>query len=390
MSATQKLTVNLSEHPHSYEIHIGTGILREIGTFTRQRVNGNARRACVVSNAKIFRLYGETARKSLEKSGFEVSVYLMPDGERHKNLRVLEKVLAYFSVQKLTRTDAVVALGGGVVGDLAGFAAAVFQRGVPFVQVPTTFLAQIDSSVGGKTAVNSSFGKNLIGAFYQPNGVLIDVETLQTLPRRELLAGFCEAVKHGAISGKNLFSQTQNFLQKFPPNRFSKFLSEKDNISFISELQNLIAANIAFKAEIVAGDERESVNREDGRSRRVLNFGHTIGHALEKVTDYKRFKHGEAVGLGMIAAAVISKRLGKLTQNELNLFCDVIRSLGKFPKAGDIEPDAVIKAFSHDKKAVSDSFKWILLEEIGRAAIEDNKNIPKEIVREAVCAALNS
>lgn len=389
MNQTKKLTVNLSEHPHSYEIHIGTGILREIGTFTRRRVNENARRACIVSNAKVFGLYGETVRQSLEKSGFDVSVYLMPDGERHKNLRVLEKVLAHFSAQKLTRSDCVIALGGGVAGDLAGFAAAVFQRGVPFVQVPTTFLAQIDSSVGGKTAVNSSFGKNLLGAFYQPNGVLIDIETLRTLQHRELVAGFCEAVKHGAISSKNLFSQTQDFLQKFPLNRFSKLFAEKDKSDFVANLQNLIAANIAFKAEIVAGDERESVGREDGRSRRILNFGHTVGHALEKVTDYKRFKHGEAVGLGMIAAAVISKRLGKLTQNELNLFCDVIRSMGKFPKAGDIEPEAVIKAFSHDKKAVSDSFKWILLEEIGRAAIEDNKNIPEKIVREAVCAALN-
>jgi 3-dehydroquinate synthase len=387
MTQTKIVTVSLSEKTHIYEIVIGTNQLSALGEFSRQRVDRNARRVCVVSNKKVFSIYGATVAQSLKNDGFEVSVYLMPDGERHKNLRVLEKVLAFFSESKLTRSDLVVALGGGVVGDLAGFAAAVFQRGVPFIQVPTTLLAQIDSSVGGKTAVNSAFGKNLIGAFYQPHGVLIDAATLKTLPKRELVAGFCEAVKHGAICSRRLFDQTAEFLQKHQLKRFS---NNFENANFLTALQNLIAANIAFKAEIVKGDERENVNREDARSRRILNFGHTVGHALEKVTAYKRFKHGEAVGLGMIAAAQISKRLGKLTENELNLFCGVVSSVGTLPKADDIAPESIISAFSHDKKAVSDSFKWILLETIGQAAIVDNKNIPEQIVREAVRSALNT
>jgi 3-dehydroquinate synthase len=385
MNDTQKISIALQGAAHKYEIQIGAQILPKLGTFTRSSVGENARRVCIISNRKVFGLYGETAQQSLVDAGFNVSFFLIPDGEKYKNLRVLEKVLTFFSEQKLTRSDSVIALGGGVVGDLAGFAAAVFQRGLPFVQVPTTFLAQIDSSVGGKTAVNTAFGKNLIGSFHQPHGVLIDITTLRTLPLREIRAGLYEAVKHGAISSRALFDQTKDTLQKFPP---ASFRGNFENDDFLFELQNLIAANIAFKAKIVAGDERENIEREDSGSRRILNFGHTVGHALEKVTHYKRFKHGEAVGVGMLAAAKISKEVGKITKHELNLFSDVVSSIGKLPRVGDIDPEIIIKAFSHDKKAAGDSFKWILLETLGRAAIADNKNISETVVRESISAAL--
>ena len=370
---------------HKYEIQIGWQALPLLGEFARGSVGEHARQVCIISNRKVFRHYGKTTEQSLTKAGFTVSVFLMPDGERYKSWRVLEKALTFFSEQNITRSDAVVALGGGVVGDLAGFAAAVFQRGLAFIQVPTTFLAQIDSSVGGKTAVNTAFGKNLVGAFHQPHGVLIDLNTLQTLPLRETRAGLYEAVKHGAIASRTFFDQTKNFLERFPP---ASFRRNFENERFLFELQNLIAANIEFKAEIVTGDERESAEREDNRSRRILNFGHTVGHALEKVTGYKRFKHGEAVGIGMLAAAKISNKIGKITKHELNLFSDVVSGIGEFPRADDIAPEAVIKAFSHDKKAVGDSFKWILLDALGHAAITDNKSISRSVVREAVSVAL--
>lgn len=366
-----------------YEIRVGAGLLDNIGDFAKNLLNEKTGRICLFSNPKVYGLYGERAGQSLQNAGFDVSAFLMKDGERHKNRHSLEAALAFFSEQKLTRVDAVVALGGGVVGDLAGFASAIYLRGIPFIQVPTTLLAQIDSSVGGKTGINSATVKNSIGAFYQPRGVLVDIETLQTLAPRELAAGFYEVVKHAALSGEALFAQTQNFLQEFPLKQFPELFADK-NADFLTALQNLIAANIAFKAEIVAGDERETVGRNDNRSRKILNFGHTIGHALEQLTEYKQLKHGEAVAYGMLAAADLSKRLGKLNENDINLLNEVLLSVGKLPELKNTASEQVIAALAHDKKAVGDSFKWILLERIGRAAITDNKEIPFEFVRDSL------
>lgn len=366
-----------------YEIRVGGGLLENIGDFAKNLLTEKTRKICLFSNPTVYKLYGERAKRGLKSVGFEVSAFLMKDGEQYKNWNSLEAALGFFSEQKLTRVDAVVALGGGVVGDLAGFAAAIYLRGIPFIQVPTTLLAQIDSSVGGKTGINSATVKNSIGAFYQPRGVLVDIETLQTLQPRELSAGFYEVVKHAALSGETLFAQTQNFLQKFPLKQFPELFAET-NADFLSQLQDLIAANIAFKAEIVAGDERETVNRNDNRSRKILNFGHTIGHALEQLTAYKQLKHGEAVAYGMLAAANLSKRLGKLNGNDLNLLNEVLLSVGKLPELKTIAPEQIIAALAHDKKAVGDSFKWILLEGIGQTAIVDNKEIPVEYVRDSL------
>ena len=366
-----------------YEIRVGAGLLDNIGDFAKNLLNEKTGRICLFSNPKVYGLYGERAEQSLQNAGFDVSAFLMKDGERHKNWHSLEAALNFFSEQKLTRVDAVVALGGGVVGDLAGFASAIYLRGIPFIQVPTTLLAQIDSSVGGKTGINSATVKNSIGAFYQPRGVLVDIETLQTLTPRELAAGFYEVVKHAALSGEALFGQTQNFLQEFPLEQFPKLFADK-NADFLIALQNLIAANIAFKAEIVAGDERETVGRNDNRSRKILNFGHTIGHALEQLTEYKQLKHGEAVAYGMLAVADLSKRLGKLNENDINSLNEVLLSVGKLPELKNTASEQVIAALAHDKKAVGDSFKWILLERIGRAAVVDNKEIPFEFVRDSL------
>ncbi len=386
----KKLKIELQQKANAYEIAISAKTLISLGDLARRTLDEKARKAVIISNPKVFGLYGETARKSLAAEGFEVFVWLMKDGETHKNFRVLEQALKFLAENKLTRTDAVIALGGGVVGDLAGFAAAVYQRGVPFLQIPTTLLAMIDSSVGGKTAVNSAFGKNLIGSFHQPNGVLIDVELLKTLPHRELAAGFCEAVKHGAISGHELLTQTHNFLQKFPVKQFPKFFKSSNAEAFFDELEKFIAAQVGFKAEVVAGDELENPHRDDAKSRKILNFGHTVGHALEKVTDYKRFKHGEAVGYGILVATEISKNLVKPSKTELNYICETVRLIGELPKASDIPINEIIKAFAFDKKTSGDSLRWILLEEIGRARIIENKEIHPEIIYQSIRKVLNT
>jgi 3-dehydroquinate synthase len=372
----KNVPVKLSSH--SYEIGIGHNLLQTCGTWARNCLNEKTTKIIIISNKKVFGLYGEKTQKSLENAGFEVSVHLIGDGEKYKNFRTLEKTLKFFSENKLKRTDAVIALGGGVVGDLTGFAASIYLRGIPFLQIPTTLLAMIDSSVGGKTAVNSDFGKNLIGTFYQPNGVLIDAETLRTLPRRELVAGFCEAIKQGAIGGLDLFDESARFLQYNPLKGFIPTFNSAGN------LETLLANQVKFKAEIVANDEKEDILRTDSRSRKILNFGHTIGHALEKITDYKRFKHGEAVGIGMLVAADISKELDLISKHQLNLLNNVLRCLGEFPKTSDIEIESIIEAISFDKKAVGKSVQWILLEEIGKPKIISGVEIPENVLKNSL------
>ncbi|HEX8288770.1 MAG TPA: 3-dehydroquinate synthase [Pyrinomonadaceae bacterium] len=377
----ETVSVKLGAKKHSYKIEIGHNTLEKCGDWAKNSLPKSAKKIVIVSNPKIFRLYGERAQNSLSEAGYETLVWLMNDGEKYKNLRSLESALRFFSENNLSRTDAVVALGGGVVGDLAGFASAIYQRGIAFLQIPTTFLAMIDSSVGGKTAVNSEFGKNLIGAFHQPNGVLVDVSVLKTLPKRELIAGFCEAVKQGAIADEKLFNRTGEFLRNFSLNKFKKFY---DDEGFVSALKSLIAAQVGFKAEIVQQDEKESSERSDGKSRKILNFGHTLGHALEKVTDYKYFKHGEAVGYGILFAAELSKTLDIFDENELKSLNDVMHRVGNLPRADEIAPNDLIQAFKYDKKTIGKSLQWILLEGIGKPVIVSDENIPNSAIQKTL------
>ncbi len=379
-SDTKVISVNVRPAMTNYKIRIGSDLLQSCGEWARDCL-GKTHKTAIVSNPTVYKLYGDTLRASLERAGFRTEVWLMGDGERYKNLRSLENVLKFFNEIRLSRSDAVVALGGGVVGDLAGFASAVHLRGVPFLQIPTTLLAMIDSSVGGKTGVNSSFGKNLIGAFHPPAGVSIDVSVLKTLPRREITAGFCEAVKQGAISGRPLFNKTAAFLSKYPPSAFRSYFS---SLEFTSSLITLIESQAAFKAEIVRQDERESTDRSDAKSRKILNFGHTLAHALEKVTKYKYFKHGEAVGYGMIFAAQISKMLEILPENDLELLNDVVHRTGKLPSVPDIDPREILNAFKTDKKAVAESVQWILLKGIGNPIVLSDKDIPQTVLRTAL------
>jgi len=304
---------------------------------------------------------------------------MIGDGERFKNLRTLEATLLRLSELRFTRNDAVLAFGGGVVGDLAGFAASVYQRGIPFLQVPTTLLAMIDSSVGGKTAVNSSFGKNLIGSFYQPRGVLIDTETLASLDSRELTAGFCEAVKQGAISGSKLLRQTDKVLAG--GNHF-------EDPTFHHDLGRLVAEQVRFKAGIVQKDETESPDNVSPRSRKVLNFGHTLAHALEKVTNYRYLRHGEAVGHGIRFASQLSKTLELLSQDEVDLLNDVVRRAGVLPAISHIDPSEVIEAFTYDKKRIGESLNWILLRGIGEPVIVPGTEIPRSAIQKTLKAVL--
>jgi 3-dehydroquinate synthase len=373
-----------------YRVEIGAGALARLGAVARVSLPKEARRAAVISNPRVFGLYGARAVASLRASGFEVAHWLMPEGERFKTLRTAERALEFLSEAGAERSDAVVALGGGVVGDVAGFAAALYLRGVAFVQAPTTLLAQIDSSVGGKTGVNTSAGKNLVGAFHQPSAVVVDTDTLGTLPRRELTAGWCEAVKQGAVGDRLLFERTKKFLQDEARNRSGGAGVKETEVKRGRELAAIIAAQCAFKAEVVVGDEREAVGRDDARSRKILNFGHTVGHALEAVTGYRRFRHGEAVGYGCLAAAEISKRLGLLDRSELESLREAVALAGRLPRAEDLDVGTIRRALRKDKKAVGGSVRWVLLESLGRARVVDGREVPARVLLASIRAALAS
>jgi 3-dehydroquinate synthase len=368
------LKVRTKAPQHGYEIRIGGGLLSEVGPIARHALGDKAQQIALISNKKVFSLYGAPVVRSLKARGFTVSYCLIGDGERHKSFKTIETVLRFLNKTGLERGDAVVSLGGGVVGDVAGFAAAVYLRGLGFIQIPTTLLAQVDSSVGGKTGVNLAAGKNLVGSFHQPSAVVVDVKTLATLPDRELVAGWCECVKQGAVSGPKLFRETTDFLE----------VSGSRDISNSSQLEQLIASHCAFKASIVAQDEREDPARVDHRSRRILNFGHTIAHALETVTNYRRFRHGEAVGYGMLVAGELSKNLGLLEQTELELLNKAVRLCGPLPSARDLDERAIVRAIAQDKKRTAGQVQWVLLERIGRPRIVNGKEIRPTQLRQSL------
>jgi 3-dehydroquinate synthase len=376
-----KVPITLASRISNYEISIGRGMLTNAGPWARNCVGTEASRAFVVSNPRVYKLYGDALAMSLQSADFDVSSFLMKDGERHKTLKTAESTLSAFSAAGMTRTDVVIALGGGVAGDLAGFAAAVYLRGVRFLQIPTTLLAMVDSSVGGKTGVNTSFGKNLTGAFHQPSGVLIDPKVLGTLPKRELTAGRCEMIKHGALAGRTLFDLTARGLG------FSD--STKSNLrSEISDIENLIAKNVRYKASIVASDDRESSNRTDARSRKILNFGHTLAHALEKVTNYTYFRHGEAVGYGILFAAELSNNVALCPQEDVKLLNDVVHRAGALPSLAGIRRDEVLAAFLSDKKVISGNLQMVLLKAIGKPVIV--ADIPQQTLRKTLTQFLKS
>ncbi|HLA95761.1 MAG TPA: 3-dehydroquinate synthase [Pyrinomonadaceae bacterium] len=383
----EKVSIKIGRTSSAYDIKIGNGLLATCGGLAVESLGRSSGKIAIISNKTVFAIYGKTVLASLTKAGFETSVHLIGDGEKYKSLKTLEKTLTFLGENKLSRTDAVMALGGGVVGDLAGFVASVYLRGIAFLQVPTTLLSMIDSSVGGKTGINTSFGKNLVGAFYQPNGVLIDAGVLATLPRRELTAGFCEAVKQGAISGRKLLDQTTGILEKTGVDSIARKLSDE---RFTEEFEKFLAAQVLFKASIVANDERESASKTDAKSRKILNFGHTFAHALEKITNYRYLKHGEAVGYGIIFAAELSKKLELIALNEVELLNDVVHRTGVLPTIDHIDPSEVLEAFKYDKKNIGNSLQWVLLNGIGKPVIVSQENIPTSALKSVIQNVIRS
>ncbi|HKX31977.1 MAG TPA: 3-dehydroquinate synthase [Blastocatellia bacterium] len=361
--------VRVALDQRSYEITISGGSLARAGELTRLALGSRSRRLAIISNPKVQALYGRTVTRSLKRAGFETLEILMGDGERAKSLRTAERVWGALIAHRFERGDAIVALGGGVVGDLAGFVAATFLRGMDYLQIPTTLLAQIDSSVGGKTAVNHALGKNLIGAFHQPRTVIIDPEALTTLPRRELRAGLYEAIKYGIIWDQAL----------------STFINERlDRIDRLDPetMRHLIVRCCEIKAEVVGADERES------GLRRILNFGHTVGHALEAVTQYRRLKHGEAVGYGMKCASSIAERAGLLPGAEAEAIKAGVDALGRLPQIADLDVREILSAMAHDKKVVQNRLPLILPLRVGAVVVRDD--IAPQVVRAAVRELLSS
>jgi 3-dehydroquinate synthase len=344
----ETLTVNLGDR--SYPIHIGQNILPRIGEFLKTA--GLRGKVAVVTNPTVAQLYLDTVRNALTASGFEMTAALVPDGEQYKNLQSLATLYDRLVGERFERKSCVVALGGGVVGDLAGFAAATYLRGIPYVQVPTTLLAQVDSSVGGKTGVNHQDGKNLIGAFYQPRVVLIDVSVLASLPRRELVGGLAEVIKYGIIEDSTLFA----FLER-----------EVDSLLEMEHerLIRTISTSCSIKARVVEKDERENDYRA------VLNFGHTIGHALEAATGYTQLLHGEAVGVGMVKAAALSVQQGLCDRASFERIRSLISKAGlplEIPSG--LSMQSLIQAMQTDKKSADGKIKFVMCMGIGKTCFQ--------------------
>jgi 3-dehydroquinate synthase len=353
--ASVTLKVELGER--SYPIVIGAGTRSEFGAAVNERTG--ASKAFVITVPPVAKRYAPALERSLAAAGVVPRRFVIPDGERSKNLREAEKLYEALLAAGAERGSVVIALGGGVVGDLAGFVAATLLRGVAFVQVPTTLLAMIDSSVGGKTGVNVRRGKNLVGAFHQPRLVWIDASTLKTLPRRELLAGLAEGIKHAAIRDAKLFAWLERELERL--------------IALEAEVVlPFLARNCAIKAEIVSRDEREAGERM------LLNFGHTLGHAVEALSKFKGVLHGEAVAMGMSFAARRSEELGLATPGS------AVRLIALLARAGlptDLPPftrRAYLEALSADKKKRDERIQFVALRAIGRA--ETTALLPSEIL----------
>lgn len=356
-------TIQVRLKERSYQIKIEAQSLDEAGVLARLALGARTRNAIVVSNPTVDALYGKRLDKAFKRADFRVRRFLIGDGERFKNLRTAEALYKFFIEQKIERSDVVVAMGGGVVGDVAGFVAATYLRGIKFVQIPTTLLAQIDSSVGGKTGVNHALGKNLIGAFHQPALVVIDPVTLRSLPPREMRAGLHEALKYGVIKDRRLFYRIAREIER---------LKQCD----ADELTHLITRSCEIKARVVEQDERE------GGLRRILNFGHTVGHALEAVTNYRRFHHGEAVGQGMRAASRIAERAGLFAESERAAVEDAVFSVGNLPPANNLALRDIMDAIQRDKKAEAGQIAFVLPVEIGRVIIKSD--LPLPLIRSSI------
>ncbi|ELS04719.1 3-dehydroquinate synthase [Xenococcus sp. PCC 7305] len=356
------LTVNLPQN--SYEIAIAKGNLSQLGSQMQQLNLG--KKVLLISNPEIFDFYGNTCIESLENAGFEVCKHLIPAGETAKHLQSIEKVYDTALANRIERSSTLVALGGGVIGDMTGFAAATWLRGVNFVQVPTSLLAMVDASVGGKTGVNHPQGKNLIGAFYQPKLVLIDPDVLQTLPEREFRAGMAEVIKYGVIWDEDLFTKLEQ-------------ASNIDSFATIDQqlLETILIRSCQAKADVVSQDEKESGIRA------ILNYGHTIGHAVESLTKYQKFVHGEAVAIGMVAAGKIAVEMGLWTAEETQRQDALIRK-AQLPTEipSELELQDISSTLQSDKKVKAGKVRFVLPTKIGEVMITDK--VTEEIIGRSI------
>jgi 3-dehydroquinate synthase len=349
----------------SYAIKVGGGLLPRLGAECARLKLG--RRCAVITDSNAGRHYARAALKSLATSGFEPVLITVPAGEKSKRIAMVEKCHDQLAAHRLERSSFLVALGGGVVGDLAGFVAATYLRGIPFVQVPTTLLSQVDSSVGGKTGVNLKAGKNLVGAFYQPRLVLCDLDTFRTLPKREYISGLAEVIKYGVIYDAVLFAQFERNLPK---------LLQRDPAT----LRDVVARCCEIKADVVGQDETE------GGLRAILNFGHTIGHAIENSSGYGKFLHGEAIAIGQVAAARLSHEVLGLPSG------DVARIEKLFVQAGlpvkiklnDARRKKLFAAMKLDKKVSGGEVKFVLAKKIGRVVW--GQQVAEALIRQVLVA----
>ena len=353
---TRKVEVELGAR--SYSIVIGSGLADEIISFVRQA--GYSARGMIVTDTNIAPLHAARIADVLERAGVRAEIATVPAGESSKSLTVANELFTRAIELGMDRRSPIFALGGGVVGDLAGFVAATYMRGVPFVQLPTSLLAQVDSSVGGKVAVNHPLGKNLIGAFYQPDAVFMDLDLLETLPAREIATGLGEIIKYGIIYDAGFFAWLEE--------------NRADVLALApAAAAHMIARSCVIKADVVRQDERE------GGLRRILNFGHTIAHAIEKETGYVRYRHGEAVAIGMAGAAAISEAMGLLRTEDHRRMKALMAAMGLPLTAEGVTADAMYEDLFHDKKTIGGRIHWILADAIGKVSV--HSDVPESVVR---------
>ena len=355
--------MNVSLGARSYGIKIGAGVLSRLGTECARLRLG--KRCAIISDSNVAPRYAKATREALAKAGFESFLIVVPAGETAKSMKSVESCYDQLAGRRLERKSFIVALGGGVVGDLAGFVAATYLRGIPFVQVPTTLLAQVDSSVGGKVGVNLIAGKNLVGAFYQPRLVLCDLDAMATLPGREYRAGLAEVIKYGIIYDAKLFERLERDLPK---------LLARDP----KTLASMVARCCEIKAEVVRQDETESGLRA------ILNFGHTIGHALEAISHYGKYLHGEAISIGQVAEARLSVQALKLPVSEAERIMELFRraDLPTQVKLDAAQRRNLLAAMQLDKKVSAGEIKFVLARKIGR--VEFGHAVPMNLVEQAL------
>ncbi len=356
-------TLHVDLGDRSYPIYIGSGLLQQPELLTGH-IRGQS--AALVSNVTVGPLYADKVSNALKK--LKTTEILLPDGEQYKTLEVLQNIFTGLLETRMDRTTTLIALGGGVVGDMTGFAAACYQRGVDFIQIPTTLLAMVDSSVGGKTGVNHPLGKNMIGAFYQPQCVIIDTDTLDTLDDKQLSAGIAEVIKYGIILDADFFSWLEDNMDRL-------LARDKDALAYA------IKRSCEIKADVVAADEKEKGQRA------LLNLGHTFGHAIETASGYGNWLHGEAVGAGIVLAAEMAQRLGWIDTTDVERMRQLIRqaSLPLKPPA-EMTTEQFIDLMAVDKKVIDGRLRLVLPKRIGKAVV--TSEFPVEALRETLASAL--